>query len=112
VATLAYQQVVQTGLQPTYSAATVTVGDSVVPDDDGFVHIKNSSGSPITATVTTPGVGPGGVAVPDIPVASIPATTGTAFVGPLNSALADPTTGLVTVICSAVGSVTIAAMRM
>jgi hypothetical protein len=111
VALLAYQQIVQTGLQPTYVPATVTVGDSVIPDEDGFIHVKNGGGGAITATVTTPGVGPGGVAVPDIPVTSIPAA-GAAMIGPLNAALADPTTGLVTVVWSGVTTVTIAAIRM
>ena len=111
MALLAQQQVVQTGLQPTYVAAAGG-GDTVIPDEDVFIHIRNGGGGAITATVVTPGVGPGGVAVPDIPVASIPATTGAAFVGPLNAALADPTTGLVSITYSGVTTVTVAAIRM
>ena len=108
MALLAYQQITIAGTAPAYAAATATTGDSVVPDDRGFVHVKNGSGASITATVVVPGA-LYGQARPDVAV-TVPAGADR-FIGPMVADLADPTDGQIDVICSAVTSVTIAAVR-
>jgi hypothetical protein len=109
VALLSYQQIGISGSAVTYSAATATVGDAVTPDDRGFVHVKNGSGASITATLVIPG-SLYGVARPDVAV-TVPAGSDR-FIGPMNTDFADPADGQVDVICSAVTSVTVAAVRV
>lgn len=108
MALLTPQQAAITGTLITYQAATVTVGDSVAPDDHTCFEVVNGSGGSITATVTVPG-STYGQANPDVGVAVAAGTT--RRIGPLVAGLADPTTNLVTIICSSVTSVTIAAVR-
>jgi len=92
---------------PTFAAATVTTGDTVVAGNDTFVVVKNGGGSPTAVTVVVPGTDEYGNAKPDLAVSVV---NGTERYIPLRSAgLIDPTTGLVTVICSPVTSVTIGA---
>lgn len=110
MAQLAYQQVTLTGLVPTLVAASGG-GDTVLPDDDGFLFVKNGSGAGMTVTITTPGVGPGGVAVPDVTSVSIGAGL-VGLVGPLNAALQDPTTGFVSIAYSATTTITVGAVRV
>lgn len=109
MALLTLQQIGVTGTAPNYVAASAG-GDTIPPDDDGFLHVKNGSGAGMTVTVVTPGNGPGGIAVPDIAVA-VPAG-GDRFIGPLNAALMDPSTGTAGVTYSATAGVTIAALRV
>jgi hypothetical protein len=107
VALLAIQQVTITGITPTYSA--VSASDTVYPDDNVFLHVKNAGGTQDNCTVVTPG-SIFGQAIPDVVVA-VPITTGDKMIGPLNSQLADPTTGLVTITHSFTTSVTCALIR-
>lgn len=109
MALLSYQQIGISGSAVTYSAATATVGDAVTPDDRGFVHIKNGSGSSITATLVIPGT-LYGQPRPDVAV-TIPAGADR-FIGPMNTDYADPADGQVDVMCSSVTTVTIAAVRV
>ena len=109
MALLTYQQIGISGASVSYAAATATVGDAVTPDDRGFMHIRNGSGSSITATLVVPG-SQYGQARPDVPV-TVPAGADR-FIGPLISDYADPADGQVDVICSAVTSVTVAAVRV
>lgn len=109
MAFLNYQQIGISGTAVTYSAATATVGDAVTPDDRGFIHVKNASGASITATLVIPGT-LYGQARPDVAVA-VPAGSDR-FIGPMNADYADPADGQVDVICSAVTSVTVAAVRV
>lgn len=110
MAALPVQQIVKAGTAPSFAAATVTVGDTVAnPDDRTYVHVKNASGSPITVTVSDPGLTASGNS-PTLATVSVPATTGERLI-PVPAAAADPSTGLATVICSAVTSVTIGAFR-
>ncbi len=111
MATLARQQIIQTGITPTFAAATGG-GDKVQPGSTTFIEVKNGSGAPITVTVDdTLSVGPGGASAftPDL-VVSIPATTGDKMIGPLNperfAAVAD---GLCPITYSGVTSLTIGA---
>lgn len=108
MAALAYQQIAITGVAVTYAAATVTVGDTLPPDDRGWFEVANASGGSITATLTIPG-STFGQANPDVAVTV--ANGATKRIGPLTAGIADPTTGLCTLICSSVTSVTIAGVR-
>lgn len=111
MATLTYQQVsVTAGLAPVLAAATVTTGDAATPNDRGFFMVKNGSGSPINVTVVVPGNTKYGLANPDPSIAV--AAGATTLIGPLPVDLGDPTTGLVTVICSSVTTVTIGAVQV
>ena len=114
MAALSFQQVVAVpaaGL--TYSAATAGAGGDTCPWDDGLACIvKNAGGTQDVVTVVTPGNGPGGVATPDVPAATVPITTGERLIFLGDPAYMDPTTGLVTVTHSFVTSVTIAFIRV
>jgi hypothetical protein len=108
VALLAPQQVTILGIAPSYAA--VTASDTVYPDDNVFLHVKNTTGTQDNCTVVTPG-SIFGQAIPDVVVA-VPITTGDKMIGPLNSQLADPTTGLITITHSQVAAgVTCALIR-
>lgn len=89
-------------------AATVTVGDTVAPDDRTWFEVTNNSGGSINATLDVPG-STFGSSNPDF-VQAI-ANGVTRRFGPLVPALADPTTGLCKITCSSVTSVTVAAVR-
>jgi len=93
MALLTYQQVQITGTAPSYSA--VTASDTCVPDERGFLHVKNTTGTIDTCVVVVPGTSYG-QANPDVTV-TVPITTGDRMIGPLVPALADPTTGLITI---------------
>lgn len=110
MAALTIQQIVRTGTAPAYVAATATTGDTVSnPDDRTYVHVKNASGSAITVTVSDLGLTASGNS-PTLLTVSVPATTGERLI-PVPATAADPSTGLATVICSAVTTVTIGAFR-
>jgi hypothetical protein len=79
MATLAKQVITNTGVGPTYAAATGG-GDNFTPDADTFLHVKNGGGSSITVTVATPGSAPGGLAIADS-VTTVPAG-GERMIGP------------------------------
>jgi hypothetical protein len=82
---------------------TVTTGDTVPIGAKVIVH--NASGAGITVTVVTPGNDQYGNSRPDI--ATVVAAGAKAQFGPMPLDLADPTTNVVTLICSAVASVTL-----
>jgi hypothetical protein len=110
MAALTVQQIVKAGLAPAYVTPTVTVGDTIAgADDRTFVHVKNASGSPITVTVSDVGLTASGNPAA-IATVSVPATTGDRMI-PVPASAVDPASGLATVICSAVTSVTIGAFR-
>jgi hypothetical protein len=97
-----------TGATITFSAATVTTGDTLVGGQSVHLLVNNASGSPITLTLTTPETVEGSLAVAD---RAITVTNGTIREIPVPSRYNDPTTGLATFICSAVTSVTVAAVQ-
>lgn len=110
---LAAQQVTDSGLNATYSAANVD-GHSIPGDGDGILHVKNGSGSSINVTIQTPG-NVGGNAVADRVVA-VPAG-GERFIGPFdatayNRAIGDTDGGKVYVDFSAVTTVTVALLAV
>lgn len=108
MALLTMQQVVITGTTPSYGA--VAASDTVVPDERAFLIVKNGSGTQDNAVVVVPG-STYGQANPDVTTA-VPITTGERWIGPLVPALADPTTGLITITHSQTTSVTCALVRV
>lgn len=108
MALLTVQQIAIGGLAPTYGA--VAASDTIpVGDDRVFLHVKNASGTIDTVTLTDPGVTPAGSAATN-PTVSVPITTGDRMIA-LPQALANSSTGLVTVTHSQTASVTCAAVR-
>lgn len=107
MALLTQQQVVITGTTPSYGA--VAASDTLVPDDRGFLIVKNASGTQDNCVVVVPGTS-FGQANPDVTV-TVPITTGERWIGPMTSSLADPTTGLITITHSQTTSVTCAYLR-
>jgi hypothetical protein len=110
MATLTYKQPVIGGTDPAFAAAAGG-GDKVLPNDRGYLHVRNGSGAPITVTVLTPGNDKYGQARPDIAV-SVPATTGERIIGPFPADLADPADGLVAITYSGVTSLTVTAITL
>lgn len=105
MAALTTQKVAVTGTSVTFAAASAG-GDTFTGGTRGVFHVKNGSGSPITATIVVPGNTAYGQAQPDIPVV-VPATTGHAMVGPFDAGMLDGN-GNVSVTYSATTSVTVA----
>lgn len=105
MALLATQFMANTGLSPTYAAAAGG-GDTFVPADGAFLHVINAGGAPITATLATPQVIDGDLAVAD---RAITVTNATNKMIPIPPGLyRDPATGLGSVTYSGVTSVTVA----
>lgn len=108
MALLSKQQVTVTGLTPTYSA--VNASDTINPDEDLFLHVKNSNAGTCTVTLVDKSVTPAGSAAAN-PTVAIP-TGQERMIGPIPSVMLDPTTGLITVQYSVTSSVTAALLRM
>ncbi len=116
---LTVQDVVRTGLAPSYASGDSANGHSFDNTRENvFIHIKNGDASPINATITTPNT-VDGHAVADL-VVVIPATTGDVMIGPFPAAVydtidTDPTPDIdpaIFVDLSADTSVTIAAIKL
>lgn len=103
MANLTPQTTAVVGTTLTSFSPTVTVGDTVPIGSKVIVH--NASGGSINVTIVTPGNDQYGNARPDI-VTAVGAGAKAQF-GPMPVDLGDPTTQLVTLICSAVASVTL-----
>jgi hypothetical protein len=104
MANLVPQNTAVTGTTLTGYSPTVTVGDTVPIGSKVIVH--NASGSSINVTVVTPGNDSYGLARPDI-VTAVAAGAKAQF-GPFPPDLGDPAASyLVTLICSAVATVTL-----
>jgi hypothetical protein len=111
MADLATQVIDQDGLAPSYAAAAGG-GDKFVPGEKTFLHVKNTSGAPITVTLVTPG-DKSGLAIADQTV-SVPATTGDRMIGPLKKSLfADPAdSGKGSITYSGVTNLTVAVLEL
>ena len=107
MATLTTQNISDTGLQPTYAAASGG-GDAMVADSTSFLHIKNGAGSSMTVTLVTPGT-VDNLAVADRTI-TIAAGTDQMIAVP-DIYYKDPTTGLASITYSSVTTVTVAAIR-
>ncbi len=98
------------GVAPSYAAAAAG-GDTFLPTNNTFLHVKNASGSAITVTIVTPG-SVQGQAVADTAV-SVPATTGERLIGPMRADLyARTSDGRADITYSAATSVTIGVFEL
>lgn len=102
------QEVVITGTTPSYGA--VAASDTVEPGSGLFLIVKNGNAAIDNCVVVVPGT-EYGQARPDVTVA-VPATTGERWIGPLDSSLADPTTGRITITHSVTATVTCALVQL
>jgi hypothetical protein len=92
-----------------FSAATVTTGDTFIPNGKSFVTVKNGSGVSVTATVDVPGNDAYGNAKGDLVVT---VAAGTERDIPITSADFVQSDGTVKLTCSPVTSVTVAHKSM
>lgn len=108
MAALTPQQIVNTGVIPTY-AACAAGGDTVAPGDNTFIHVKNASVGSLTVTVDSVAASSYGTDV-DLVVAI--AAGAEKMIGPLPaSRFAQASTGLVNITYSGVTTLTIGAFR-
>lgn len=110
MAALTVQQPTRTGAVITTATPTVTTGDTFANDGKVWLRVANGSGSSINVTVTAYAAAlPGLVASNNVVAVAAGAAKD---IGPFPpSGFTDPSTGLATVVCSAVTTVTIAALR-
>lgn len=112
MAALTTQTVTLAGPLITFAAATVTTGDTFVADDRTSLWVKNASGGSVNATITHGPKGVAGLTVGPMVIACSNAGSGLTPIGPFGqSEWNDPVAGNVTVVFSAVTSITIAAVR-
>lgn len=110
MATLSYTQVSNTTVVMPTLVAAAGGGDSIAPNDRGALAVKNGSGASITVTMVVPGNTKYGLAQPD-PTFVVTAGN-TAYIGPLPSDLANPSTGLVDFTYSGVTSLTVGGVQV
>lgn len=113
--TLTVQKVLPTGLEVAFTAATDTDGDKAADPGDGkmFFRVKNGSGAPITVTIKGGKECSFGELHDSDPITVTNAEE--RDIGPFATTKDKhyiDATGFVTVICSDVTSVTIAALRL
>lgn len=94
------------------SYSAVAASDTVAWDPGLAIIVKNAGGTADNVSIDPPGNGVGGVAIPDVPAATVPITTGERVIFLGDPAYMDPTTGLVTVKHSFTTSVTAAVIRI
>lgn len=110
MALLATQIIAQAGLTPAYSAAAGG-GDTFVPGDKTFLHIKNVNAAARNVTIDSKVASNFGTDV-DL-VVNVPLTVGDKMIGPLPaSRFADPSTGLGSLSYDAVTGVTVAIITL
>lgn len=113
MAALTTKQIVATtvSLTPTFSAATVTTGDTFVPGSRTFLVVRTTSNA-TDVTVQVPGnVSYTDAAKPDVVVSMD--TSAEKWIGPLPAdPFANSTTGLGTVVCSNVTGVTLGVFQI
>lgn len=108
MATLTYLQASTTAVAQAAAAAAAAGGDKVAPNDRGMLVFRNGDASSKTVTMAVPGNTKYGEANPD--KAFVVPAGATAYIGPLQSDLADAADGLVAFTYSAVTSCTVAAV--
>lgn len=110
MATRTAQAITVAGITPTYYSATATTGDQVKAGPRNWVHFKNGSGGSITVTIS--GVGQTAYQV-DYPDKAYTIAAGAEMHIPVLPQYGDPDdSGLATIICSSVTTVTFAALRI
>lgn len=98
-------------LNPTITPTAVT-GDTIPAGC--CLLVKNGAGAPITVTWKAPsGTAGNGMSFADLALTpQVPATTGLVKFGPFPATpWADPSTGLVTLVCSSVTTITVKAVQ-
>lgn len=108
--TVVAQQLVRTGITPSYNAATVTDGDAFLNDGRVFVQVLNANAAARTLTVAIP-VTVDGCAVAGKAII-VPLTVGNKYIGPFPPDIYNQSTGMVHLDWSAVDDVTFAVVRM
>jgi len=108
MATLSVQTIPLAGVKPSYTAAAAA-GDEFANNGRTFLHVKNSSVSAITVTLTTP-ASIDGVAITD-PTISVPGGE-ERMIGPFPQSIFNNANGRVAVGYSAVTDVTVAAFSI
>lgn len=112
MATIVAQKILQSGLIPTYSAASVS-GDKLLNTGIEYFHVKNASGVTITANVVpvvTTYIDPVlGKLIKQ--TASLVLTAGqSGFLGPFETGAFNDPQGYITITCTATTSVSLAAL--
>ena len=95
-------------VESAYAAAASS--QEFVNDGRTFIHIKNASGAPITATLTTAGTVQGH-AIADT-IVTVGATTGEQMAGPFDRSLYNAADGNIDITWSATSSVTIGVFKL
>ena len=108
MATLTVQDIVLTGLNPSYDSA-VAGGDEFANDGKTFIHVKNTHGSAWIVTVDS--VAPCSQGYDHNAVVSIPAS-GERMIGPFDKHRFDDAEGKVQITYNGVTSLSIAAIRL
>lgn len=109
MAALSKQSIRRTGTNPSYSACSAG-GDSVVPSDRTFLHVKNASAGSLTVTVVATKVPATDMTVTNLSVA-VPAG-GERMIGPITAPEFVDATGNAQITYSGVTSLTIAALEL
>ena len=105
---LAPQEIVRTGLSPTFSAADGSNQNAFDNNGQTHIHVKNGGGAPINVTIDTPGM-VDGLAVSNLVVA-VP-NGGERIIGPFPTSVYNQPDGKVYVDWSSATSVTVAVLR-
>lgn len=107
------QTAVNSGATLTANSATATTGDTFVNDGQTYLLVRNGSGSSITVTLTAVATSAQIVGGGSVAFASPTVTVGAganAVLGPFAPSLFN-SSGIMTVICSAVTSVTVSPFK-
>ena len=105
---LTVQEVVRTGITPSFGAAQTTDGNSFPNDGNTYIEVKNTTATACTVTIQEPET-VDGLAVADRTV-SVPGTTGDKVIGPFPPARYNQSDGSVYVDVSK--AVTLGAFRL
>lgn len=109
MAQLSYQNPKPSGVTVTFASAAGG-GDTLKPEENGVLLVRNGDATATTVTVVVPGSDKYGSARPDLTLSVAASATG-AF-GPFPKDLADPADGLIDITYSKVTSLTVAAVRI
>ncbi|NLT36768.1 MAG: hypothetical protein GXX95_01220 [Methanomassiliicoccus sp.] len=109
MATLTVQKIVPTGIEPSMVAPTASTGDKFYNSGRTFIEVANGSAAEITVTVDAKT--PCDLGVDHDLVVAVGAGD-TKKIGPFNKNRFDDAQGYVSFVCSAVATVTVAAIEV
>jgi hypothetical protein len=112
MATIVAQKILQSGLVPTYSPASVG-GDKLLNTGIQYFHVRNASGATITASVVpvvTVFIDPVLGRLVKLTATLTLAAGESGFLGPFETGAFNDTQGFITITCSAIPSVSVAAL--